>query len=87
MKKVARPEVAIVGSGIAGTTIAHLLTQWGHDVAMLEIGPDYPYPHMPQYVDEIRQMYRDPAYTVPEDLRALEVAGDYKDSRTLPFDA
>jgi glycine/D-amino acid oxidase-like deaminating enzyme len=31
--------VAIIGSGIAGTTVAYLLTQQGYDVTIFEKGP------------------------------------------------
>jgi choline dehydrogenase-like flavoprotein len=42
-------KVVIIGSGIAGVTIAHELTKRGHVVEMFEIGDDYPYPFRAQY--------------------------------------
>jgi len=81
-----KPDVAIVGSGIAGTTIAFLLTQWGRTVAMFEAGPRYEYPHRPQYEDEIMHLYRDPRHVIARDLRRLVVTGNYKDSESLAYE-
>ena len=77
------PEVVIVGTGIAGTTLAYLLTQWGHRVKMFEVGPPYGYPHLKQYTDEVVHLYRDPKNLVASDIRKLEVTGNYRDSQSL----
>ncbi len=61
--------VAIVGSGIAGSLIAHLLTDSGYDVEVFEKGPDYPYPHSPQFKEQVHYLYDNPAYQVPPDLK------------------
>src|SRR4030042_537852 len=45
--------VAIVGSGIVGSLIAYLLTDLGYDVHVFEKGPDYPYPHRPQFDERV----------------------------------
>jgi choline dehydrogenase-like flavoprotein len=79
MKEPSNADVSIVGSGIAGTTIAYLLTKWGHRVAMFEVGPMYDYPFLKQYTDEIVHLYRDPRYKIGPGLRKLEVTGDYRD--------
>ena len=69
--------VAIVGSGIVGTTLAYLLTRRGHDVVVFEKGPEYPYPHIKQFREQTLYAYRDPAYLVPADVKNLTVSGDY----------
>jgi choline dehydrogenase-like flavoprotein len=69
--------VAIIGSGIAAATVGYLLTKQGHDVAMFEIGPDYPYPFQRQFAEEVLYLYNDPAYILPPDLFALQQTGDY----------
>lgn len=46
---MAKKTVTIIGSGIAGTSIAYQLTKQGHSVEIFEKGPDYPYPHYPQF--------------------------------------
>lgn len=69
--------VAIVGSGIAGTTIAYLLSQRGHDVDIFEKGPDYPYPHLAQFREQILFRYNNPAYRLRDDLQNLTISGDY----------
>jgi choline dehydrogenase-like flavoprotein len=69
--------VAIVGSGIAGTTIAYLLTRKGYDVDIFEKGPYYPYPHLPQFRDRILHLYENPAYRLPNDLQNLTLSGNY----------
>jgi glucose dehydrogenase len=61
--------VAIIGSGIVGTTIAHLLTQQGHDVVIFEKGPDYPYPHNEQFADHHIHYHPNPAYQLPDDVK------------------
>jgi choline dehydrogenase-like flavoprotein len=71
--------VAIVGAGIAGTTIAYLLAQQGVDVAVFEKGPDYPYPHTPQFQEEVINRYTGTLRDLPRGLRQIEQTGD------LPF--
>ncbi len=68
--------VAIVGSGIAGTTIAYLLARKGYDVDIFEKGPEYPYPHYPQFLERVRYLYANPAYILPPDLQNLTFSGD-----------
>ena len=70
--------VAIIGSGIAGATIAYLLTKQGYDVTIFEKGPDYPYPHTTQFEERVLYDYANPAYRLPDDLRGLTASGTYK---------
>lgn len=70
--------VAIVGSGIVGATIAYELTGRGHRVEIFERGPDYPYPHTPQFQDRFLHRYENPAYGLPDDLQGLTVSGTYR---------
>jgi glucose dehydrogenase len=69
--------VAIVGSGIVGTTLALELVERGHRVDLFEKGPDTPYPHAPQYEERVRYLYNDPARRLPRDLRRVTAAGPY----------
>ncbi len=70
--------IAIVGSGIVGTTLAYQLTQKGHQVEVFERGPQYPYPHEPQFREEVQNLYKNPLYDAPSDLKTIEVSGQYK---------
>ena len=72
-----RPAIAIVGSGIAGATIAYLLTAQGRRVEIFERGPAYPYPHAPQFEDRFLHRYDNPTYRVPSDLQGLTASGTY----------
>ena len=69
--------VAIVGSGIAGVTIAYLLANKGYDVEIFEKGPDYPYPHLPQFRERVLYQYANPIYQLPKDLQDLVLSGNY----------
>jgi choline dehydrogenase-like flavoprotein len=71
-------DVAIVGSGIVGTAIALALCQKGKDVVIFEKGPEFPYPHQPQFRDQVMYLYPDnPAYILPSDLKRVTLSGDY----------
>ena len=70
--------VAIVGSGIVGTTIAYHLANKGYDVEVFEKGPEYAYPHGPQFSEKILYMYENPSYGLPKDLQNLTSSGDYR---------
>lgn len=70
--------VAIVGSGIAGSLIAYLLADSGYDVEVFEKGPDYPYPHSPQFREQVRYLYDNPAYQVPPDLKNHTCSRGYR---------
>ncbi len=69
--------VAIVGSGIVGTTLAYLLTRNGYDVAVFEKGPDYPYPHGTQFREQILYGYDNPAYSLPSEVKHHTFSGTY----------
>src|SRR5262245_11074511 len=69
--------VAIVGSGIVGTTVAYHLANKGYDVGIFEKGPEYPYPHAPQFREKILYLYNNPSYGLPKDLQNLTCSGDY----------
>lgn len=76
--------VAIVGSGIAGTAIAYHLVQRGHDVTVFEKGPDYPYPHTPQFEESV--IYGAPSlrqYELPPDLKYATLSGDYSERENI----
>lgn len=65
-----RAEICIVGAGIAGLTLAHKLTQLGHDVLLLEAGGRTPDPA--SRVEEIVQHGEPhPGTTVEARVRAL----------------
>ncbi len=70
--------VAIVGSGIVGTTIAYLLCQKGYDVTIFEKGPEYPYPHATPFRERTRYHFENPAYRLPPDLQNHTYSGDYQ---------
>lgn len=73
--------VAVVGSGIVGTTIAWHLTQQGHNVLMFEKGPEFPYPHAPQFAETIQYLYpRGAKYNLPRDLKNVVLTGDYAET-------
>jgi len=69
--------VAVVGSGIVGTTIAYHLTNKGCDVELFEKGPEYAYPHAPQFREQILYLYDNPSNRLPKDLQNLTHSGDY----------
>ncbi|MBD3883725.1 GMC family oxidoreductase [Phormidium tenue FACHB-886] len=79
---MAKSKIAIVGSGLVGTTIAYLLTKQGHEVTIFEKGPDYPYPHATQHQEVYFHNYNNPAYIMPPDLKRVELSGDYQRSLT-----
>lgn len=68
--------VAIIGSGIAGTTLAYLLTQRGFDVHIFEKGPVYPYPYTQQFTEEILNLYQNPGYDLDSRYRYIAQDGD-----------
>jgi glucose dehydrogenase len=71
--------VAIIGSGIVGTTVAYLLTGLGHRVNIYEKGPEYPYPHNEQFAHEILYLRKyGRIFGLPKDLKKVVVSGDYK---------
>jgi choline dehydrogenase-like flavoprotein len=70
--------VAIVGSGIVGTTIAYHLVNKGYDVEIFEKGPEYGYPHGAQFREKILYMYDKPSYSLPENLQNLTMSGGYR---------
>ncbi|HLN14545.1 MAG TPA: GMC family oxidoreductase [bacterium] len=69
--------VAIVGSGIVGTAVAHFLAARGYRVDVFEKGGPYPYPHAPQFQDRFLHGYDNPAYDAPADLQGLTLSGGY----------
>jgi choline dehydrogenase-like flavoprotein len=70
--------VAIVGSGIVGTTIAYLLSRRGYKVDVFEKGPDYPHPHTKQFSERILYLYDNPIYKLSRDLKNHSKSGDYR---------
>lgn len=78
--------IAIVGAGIVGTTLAWHLVRAGHRVDLFENGADIPYPHAPQFANEVlyANQFAGPALAIPEPLpagiRGLAQSGDYPHS-------
>lgn len=70
-------QVAIIGSGIAGTTLAWHLAQRGHRVDIFEKGLDYPYPHAPQFQEKVIIGNESDRYYLPADLKGHTFTGDY----------
>jgi glucose dehydrogenase len=75
---MSKSTVAIIGSGIVGTAMAYVLTKKGYRVDIFEKGPAYPYPHTAQFTERIRFLYKNPIYSVSEDLNQVTVSGDYQ---------
>src|SRR5919108_5580515 len=69
--------VAVVGSGIVGTTIAYHLANQGYNVELFEKGPEYPYPHDRQFRERILYLYDNPSNRLTKDLQDLTHSGDY----------
>ena len=69
--------VAIVGSGIVGASIAHLLTAHGHDVVIFEKGPQIPYPHQPMFEGQVEHGYENPEWVLAPDLARMTHSGGY----------
>lgn len=67
--------VAIIGSGIVGTTIAFQLTAEGHEVVIFEKGPGYPFPHTQQFQENTVYFYDNPNYTLSPDLKGSTTDG------------
>ncbi|MFQ5605359.1 MAG: GMC oxidoreductase [bacterium] len=70
--------VAIVGSGIIGTTLAHILSRNGFAVEIFEKGPVYPYPHSEPFTERIFYLYSNPRYRLPKDLKNHTLSGVYQ---------
>ena len=67
--------IAIVGSGIAGVTLAYHLTQQGHQVHIFEKGPTYPYPTSAAFSARLNLSTPDQE-TLPETFRKVITTGD-----------
>jgi len=80
---VADPDVAIVGSGIVGTAVAHALVARGRRVEVFEKGPEYPYPHDRQFREEVLYLFDNPEWKLPPDLKNLTASGDYRHNPNL----
>jgi choline dehydrogenase-like flavoprotein len=75
---MSKSRVAIVGSGIVGTAIAHVLAKKGYLVDIFEKGPEYPYPHTKQFTEKMRFLYSDPIHRLAADLNKVTITGDYR---------
>lgn len=69
--------VAIVGSGMMGSTLAFELAAAGFEVTVFEKGPDYPYPHRQRFVESVNHDWSNPAFVLDDDLRHMSVSGTY----------
>ncbi len=74
--------VAIVGSGAVGANLALDLATLGHDVTVFEKGPDYPYPHTEPFLERVRYNVDDPRWAIGEDLKRIDMTGDYRTDLT-----
>lgn len=78
--------IAIIGSGIVGTTLAYHLVRAGHRVHVFENGPEIPYPHTPQFENEVLYANRFSAAAraipspLPDGIRGMSQSGDYPGS-------
>jgi glucose dehydrogenase len=72
--------IAIIGSGIAATAIAHRLVSRGHTVTIFEKGPEYPYPHTAQFQKQVIYGADDIESQLPRDLDYVQVTGEYRRS-------
>jgi len=70
--------VAVVGSGIVGTAIAHALAERGVEVDVFEKGPAYPYPHEAQFRQHVELRTPRPLYARPSGLCGVGRSGDYR---------
>lgn len=70
-------QIAVIGSGIVGSIMAHLLVSQGFEVTVFEKGPDYPYPYTQQFLDSMRN-WQNPAYDLPGTLKGMTQSGDYR---------
>jgi len=82
----ATPTVAIVGSGIVGTAIAHALAARGVEVDVFEKGPAYPYPHREPFRERVTLRTPRPLYRAPAGLCAVSTGGDYPASLRAEID-
>jgi glucose dehydrogenase len=72
------PRVAIVGSGIVGTTIAYLLTELGHTVELFEKGAPFEYPPARAFDNQVSHLHEGPAWPLaPGDVHGLTQSGTY----------
>lgn len=69
--------IVIVGSGIAGTTLAWNLAGPGTRITVIEKGRDYPYPHAAQFEVLTMEGREDDSQELPLDLKNHTRAGDY----------
>ncbi len=72
---MSQSKVAIIGSGIVGTTLAYLLSQQGHQVTVFEKGREYAYPYTRQWQENTQYFYENPADRLPLDLRGYTSDG------------
>jgi choline dehydrogenase-like flavoprotein len=75
---VADPDVAIVGSGIVGATMAYLLTAEGHRVEVFEKGPAFAYPPARQLAAATEHLEGLDWDDLPADLQGVTQSGDYR---------
>lgn len=69
--------VAIVGSGMIGSILAHDLVGRGCRVDVFERGAPYAYPHAKHFRDAVLHQWSDPAESTPSDLAHLTQGGSY----------
>jgi choline dehydrogenase-like flavoprotein len=75
--------VAIVGSGMIGSTLAFELARAGHEVTVFEKGPDYPYPPRERFIETINYDHYNPAYSLPRDLVRMTASGSFRRDLSL----
>lgn len=61
--------IAIIGSGIVGSAMAHEFARRGHQVTVFEKGPAYSYPHSQQWQQNHVYFHPGDSHDVPADLK------------------
>lgn len=74
---MSRPRIAIVGSGMIGSTLAFALTRAGHEVTVFEKGVEYPYPHRRQFLESVHYDHVPPERVLARDLVRTTSSGSY----------
>lgn len=75
--------VAIVGSGMIGSTLAFELARGGLEVTVFEKGVEYPYPHLEPFLESVHRDHSPPERSLPRDLVRTTSSGSYRRDLSL----